>query len=210
MAEIGVLFDLDGVLIDSETTYTKFWSEIGRIYPTGLDNFAIAIKGTTLPSILEYFPDASVREDITKRLLAFQEAMEFPMYPGAWELLQGLKQADIPTAIVTSSDRHKMQLLFRQHPWIPDMITAIIDASQVTKSKPDPQGYLLGAEAIGIPASRCYVFEDSLQGLAAGRAAGARAIGIATTYSRERISPLADMVIDSVADISAEELVQSW
>ena len=76
MAEIGVLFDLDGVLIDSETTYTKFWSEIGRIYPTGLDNFAIAIKGTTLPSILEYFPDASVREDITKRLLAFQEAMD--------------------------------------------------------------------------------------------------------------------------------------
>ena len=72
MAEIGVLFDLDGVLIDSETTYTKFWSEIGRIYPTGLDNFAIAIKGTTLPSILEYFPDASVRENITKRLLAFQ------------------------------------------------------------------------------------------------------------------------------------------
>jgi len=54
------------------------------------------------------------------------------------------------------------------------------------------------------------VFEDSLQGLAAGRAAGARVIGIATTYSRERISPLADMVIDSVADISAEELVQSW
>lgn len=210
MAEIGVLFDLDGVLIDSETTYTKFWSEIGRIYPTGLDNFAIAIKGTTLPSILEYFPDASVREDITKRLLAFQEAMEFPMYPGARELLQGLKQADIPTAIVTSSDRHKMHLLFRQHPWIPDMITAIIDASQVTKSKPDPQGYLLGAEAIGVPASRCCVFEDSLQGLAAGRAAGARVIGIATTYSRERISPLADMVIDSVADISAEELVQSW
>lgn len=210
MAEIGVLFDLDGVLIDSETTYTKFWSEIGKIYPTGVENFAIAIKGTTLPSILKYFPDADVREDIVKRLGNFQSHMEFPLFPGAKELLEGLKYAEIPTAIVTSSDASKMQLLFSQHPWFPELLTAIIDASKVTKSKPDPQGYLLGADAIGVDPTRCYVFEDSLQGLAAGRAAGARVIGVATTYSRDRITPLADMVIDSVADITAEMLVQSW
>lgn len=210
MAEIGVLFDLDGVLIDSETTYTKFWSEIGKIYPTGVENFAIAIKGTTLPSILKYFPDADVREDIVKRLGNFQNHMEFPLFPGAKELLEGLKCAEIPTAIVTSSDASKMQLLFSQHPWFPELLTAIIDASKVTKSKPDPQGYLLGADAIGVDPTRCYVFEDSLQGLAAGRAAGARVIGVATTYSCDRITPLADMVIDSVADITAEMLVQSW
>lgn len=210
MAEIGVLFDLDGVLIDSETTYTKFWSEIGKIYPTGVENFAIAIKGTTLPSILKYFPDADVREDIVKRLGNFQNHMEFPLFPGAKELLEGLKYAEIPTAIVTSSDASKMQLLFSQHPWFPELLTAIIDASKVTKSKPDPQGYLLGADAIGVDPTRCYVFEDSLQGLAAGRAARARVIGVATTYSRDRITPLADMVIDSVADITAEMLVQSW
>lgn len=210
MAEIGVLFDLDGVLIDSETTYTKFWSEIGKTYPTGVENFAIAIKGTTLPSILKYFPDADVREDIVKRLGNFQNHMEFPLFPGAKELLEGLKYAEIPTAIVTSSDASKMQLLFSQHPWFPELLTAIIDASKVTKSKPDPQGYLLGADAIGVEPTRCYVFEDSLQGLAAGRAAGARVIGVATTYSRDRITPLADRVIDSVADITAEMLVQSW
>lgn len=210
MAEIGVLFDLDGVLIDSETTYTRFWSEIGKIYPTGVENFAIAIKGTTLPSILKYFPDADVREDIVKRLGNFQNHMEFPLFPGAKELLEGLKYAEIPTAIVTSSDASKMQLLFSQHPWFPELLTAIIDASKVTKSKPDPQGYLLGADAIGVAPTRCYVVEDSLQGLAAGRAAGARVIGVATTYSRDRITPLADMVIDSVADITAEMLVQSW
>lgn len=210
MAEIGVLFDLDGVLIDSETTYTKFWSEIGKIYPTGVENFAIAIKGTTLPSILKYFPDADVREDIVKRLGNFQSHMEFPLFPGAKELLEGLKYAEIPTAIVTSSDASKMQLLFSHHPWFPELLTEIIDASKVTKSKPDPQGYLLGADAIGVDPIRCYVFEDSLQGLAAGRAAGARVIGVATTYSRDCITPLADMVIDSVADITAEMLVQSW
>lgn len=210
MAEIGVLFDLDGVLIDSETTYTTFWSEIARIYPTGVENFAIAIKGTTLPSILEYFSDALVREDIVRRLGVFQDNMEFPPFPGARELLEELKEADIPTAVVTSSDASKMQLLFSQHPWIPELLTAVIDASKVTRSKPDPQGYLLGAHAIGVPASSCYVFEDSLQGLAAGRAAGARVIGVATTYPRERIMSLADMVIDSVADITAEKLIQSW
>lgn len=210
MSEIGVLFDLDGVLIDSETTYTTFWSEIGKIYPTGVENFAIAIKGTTLPSILEYFSDILVREDIVRRLGVFQDNMKFPLFPGAKELLEGLKQADVPTAVVTSSDASKMQLLFSQHPWIPDLLTAIIDASKVTRSKPDPQGYLLGADAIGVPPSNCYVFEDSLQGLAAGRAAGARVIGVATTYPRDRIMQLADMVVDTVADITVEKLIQSW
>ena len=136
--------------------------------------------------------------------------MVFPLYPGAKELLQGLKDAGVPTAIVTSSDASKMQLLFRQHPWLEQMFTAVIDASKVTKSKPDPQGYLLGAETIGVPADRCYVFEDSLQGLAAGRAAGAKVIGVSTTYSAERIAQLADRVIGGVAEITVEDLIQSW
>lgn len=209
MSNIGVLFDLDGVLIDSESTYTEFWCGIDELYPTGIKDFAIAIKGTTLPSILEYYPDQSVREDIVARLKAFQDEMQFPLYPGARELLQGLKDAGVPAAIVTSSDASKMRVLFNHHPWLPDMLTAIIDASMVTKSKPDPQGYLLGAKALGVAPEHCYVFEDSLQGIAAGRASGATVVGVATTYPRATVEPLANIVIDTVADVTAE-ILQSW
>lgn len=208
MSNIGVLFDLDGVLIDSESTYTEFWSGIDEIYPTGVENFARAIKGTTLPSILEYYPDNAVREDIVARLKDFQAAMKFPLFPGAKELLQGLRDAAIPSAIVTSSDASKMRLLYEQHPWFPEMVTAIIDASKVTRSKPDPQGYLLGAKAIGVAPQQCFVFEDSLQGLAAGRAAGATVVGIATTYPHATIRPLADIVVNTVADISVHRLLE--
>ncbi len=213
MKAIGVLFDLDGVLIDSETTYTHFWSGIDKIYPTGIPDFAIAIKGTTLPVILESFPDQEVKDDIVRRLKEFQENMDYPLYPGAMELLEGLRAANIPSAIVTSSDASKMELLYSRHPELRGMVSAVIDASKVSRSKPDPQGYLLGSEAIGVDPHRCFVFEDSLQGLAAGRAAGAVVIGVATTYPEARVSPLADMVIPTVAEISAKDLIdmcQSW
>ena len=209
MINRGVLFDLDGVLVDTEPTYSIFWQNIDRIYPTGIEDFASFIKGTTLPSILKHFPTEEIRNDIVKRLFEYQDAMQFELYPGAMELLDGLKAMNIPVAKVSSSDERKMRQLFEQHPWMPQYVTAVIDASKVTKSKPDPQGYLLGAEAIGVDIKNCFVFEDSMQGLAAGRASGATVVGVATTYPREKIAPLCDKVINSVVEVSAQD-VQSW
>lgn len=203
----GALFDLDGVIIDSEGTYSLFWEEIDRIYPTGIDDFAKYIKGTTLPSILEHFPDEEVRTDIIGRLKGFQESMEYSLFPGAEDFLSELNQRRIPAAIVTSSDQGKMQHLFKQLPHLADYFDAIIDASLVTRSKPDPQGYLLGAEAIGIDPGNCFVFEDSLQGLRAGRAAGATVVALATTYPRTTVAPLASLVLDSFENFTVNELL---
>lgn len=204
----GALFDLDGVIIDSEGTYTLFWEEIGNLYPTGIDNFAKHIKGTTLPSILEYFPAEEVKEDIVARLKKFQAAMKFELFPGVEPFLAELKAKGIPAAIVTSSDKGKMKQLFDQLPELATYFTAVIDASKVTRSKPDPQGYLLGAEAIGIDPEYCVVFEDSLQGLSAGKAAGAKVVALATTYPRETVEPFASIVLNdfsgfTVADMQA-------
>ncbi len=108
MKRYGALFDLDGVLIDSEGTYTRFWQGVEDIYPTGVENFAIAIKGTTLESILNHYPDEAVRTDIVRRLQEFQNRMDYPLYPGVQEFLQQLIDAGFRTAIVTSSDPSKM------------------------------------------------------------------------------------------------------
>ena len=106
----GALFDLDGVLIDSETTYTRFWTEIDSIYPTGIPDYAIAIKGTTLPEIMKHYDDEDVKADILRRIHDFQESMVYELYPGVECFLTMLRKAEIPCAIVTSSDDRKMEL----------------------------------------------------------------------------------------------------
>lgn len=203
----GALFDLDGVLIDSETTYTRFWTEIDCIYPTGIENYALAIKGTTLPEIMKHYDDSRVRADILRRITEFQESMTYELYPGVVDFLSILRDSSVPMAIVTSSDDRKMAHLFRQHPGFQKLFDAIVDASMVTRSKPDPQGYLLGAEKIGVAPEDCFVFEDSLQGLKAGRAAGAVVVGLATTYPAQKIAPLADKVIDGLGGVTLEDLI---
>lgn len=202
----GALFDLDGVLIDSETLYTTFWQKIDSIYPTGIPDFAIQIKGTTLDMIFKHFPDAAVQADILQRLNRFQSEMRFEMYPYAEDFLKKLQRAKIPMALVTSSDEKKMESLFAQLPHLRNYFNAIIHAGLITHSKPHPEPYLKGAEAIGVAPGECCVFEDSLQGLAAGRAAGAKVVALSTTYPADRLVSLADTVISSFKDLDISRL----
>lgn len=206
MKRYAALFDLDGVLIDSESTYSKFWTQIDREYPTGYPDYAMRIKGTTLPMILKDFPE-SLHEEIVSRIKEFQDNMQFTPFEGAREFLSRLRQRGFAVALVTSSDSSKMERLFAQQPWLRDAFDFIVDASMVTRSKPDPQGYLLAAERVGCEPADCFVFEDSLQGLKAGRSSGATVIGIATTYPAERLKGLADEIYSAVADIDIDHLI---
>lgn len=207
MRHQGVLFDLDGVLIDSETMYTRFWRDIDRLYPTGIDDYAIHIKGTTLGEIMKHYSDEEVKVDILRRIDEFQSTMQYPLFDGVTDFLEALRSAGIPAAIVTSSDDRKMKRLFTQHPDFRGYFKAVIDASMVTRSKPDPQGYLLAAEAIGCDPEDCFVFEDSLQGLKAGAASGATVIAIATTYPREALTGKAALVLDGFDGFTVDRML---
>lgn len=203
----GALFDLDGVLIDSESTYTRFWQEIDRIYPTGIENYAIAIKGTTLPEIMKHYDDESVKSDILRRIHDFQESMTYELYPGVVGFLTELRDRGIRSAIVTSSDNRKMQLLFEQLPQLKELVDVVVDASMVTRSKPDPEGYLKAAEAIGCNPDDCFVFEDSIQGLKAGNASGATVIAMATTYPQEQLKGKAAKIIGGFEDFNVDDML---
>lgn len=202
----GALFDLDGVIIDSETLYTGFWNEIESEFPTGIPDYAVAIKGRTLESILGVYPTEEIRREITRRLMDFQASMRFSPLPGAMEMLESLAEAGVPAALVTSSDAVKMERLFGMMPRLRELFATVIDGSMVTHSKPHPEGYCRAAAAIGMGPEKCVVFEDSLQGLAAGRASGAVVVGMATTYPRDRIERLADCVISSWDELPLERL----
>ena len=87
----GALFDLDGVVIDSESAYTECWKEIEERFPTGIDNFAIKIKGSTLPKILDtYFPDRQVQEEIGKMIVDYERNMRYVPFPEAIRFIEEL------------------------------------------------------------------------------------------------------------------------
>ncbi|MDE6460128.1 MAG: HAD family phosphatase, partial [Paramuribaculum sp.] len=155
---------------------------------------------------LSLYKTEEIREDVTRRLLDFQDSMSFPLLPGAMDFLESLKKNGIPRALVTSSDSRKMDCLFKQLPQLRDMFDVIIDASKVTKSKPDPQGYLLAAKELGVEATDCVVFEDSMNGLKAGLASGAKVVGLATTYPAEALKGMADMIVNGWDEVDVTTL----
>ena len=203
----GILFDLDGVLLDSEGQYSIFWASMDKEYPTGVPDFASFIKGFHLTRILGYFADDDIRRDVLDKLLAFERNMKFDFFPGALEFVKMLRDADLPIAIVTSSDRKKMQALYNQHPEFPTLFDQIVTGDMVTKAKPDPECFLLGAQLIGQDIKDCIVFEDSRNGLIAARESGARVIGITTTLKDEDVIPLSDLTANAVSELSLEQVL---
>lgn len=196
------LFDLDGVLIDTESVYSEIWKDIESHFPTGIENFDKAIKGTTLEDILaRYFNNPEVRPQVEAMLLEAEKNMRYRYCDGALDLLAVLNMEGIPCALVTSSDDVKMAHLWQQMPELKPLFKVIIDGTQVTRSKPDPQGYLMAAERLGIDPRKCVVVEDSLQGVKAGRAAGAYVIGDVGTLPAETLAPFADLLVESLEEL---------
>lgn len=195
----AALFDLDGVLIDSETLYTEFWEKVGRTHHLPSPTFAYDIKGTTLNDILTtHFPDPDVRMDVDRMLHEFENEIVYPIFPGALEFVDLLRSKGLKTVIVTSSDNKKMAYLFNQHPDFPSHFDAIVTAADVTRSKPDPEPYLIGASKAGANPDECLVFEDSFQGLEAGNRAGCKVIGLSTTNQADDVARMSAMVTPSL------------
>lgn len=208
--KIGFLFDLDGVLIDSENEYSKIWRQVNIEYPTGVTSLESVIKGCTLDKILDdHYPEPTIREKVVTRLYELERKMKYEYLPGAFELLSSLKENNIPTALVTSSNDVKMAHLDEELPDIRSYFNFIVTADLITKSKPDPEGYLLGASHLECDPKHCVVFEDSLQGVKAGRNSGAYVVGVAGTLSRDIIAPFSDLVVDSLAEINLSELLST-
>lgn len=205
--KIAALFDLDGVLIDSESIYTVFWNRMNELFPTGIRNFAYVIKGTTLPQILDrYFPDPEVQAQLRVHLKKQEAEMVYRIFPGVEDFLKSLKEKGIPAAIVTSSNDAKMKVLFDALPGFRDYFDAVVTDTDVTRSKPDPQGYRIAAERLGVPPEQCVVFEDSRAGLEAGRRSGAKVVAVATTLTRDDIDGRGDMVIDSFCGLTTQRV----
>ena len=175
----ALLFDMDGVLIDSTPAVARVWSRWARAH--GFPPEEVVAKAHGRPSITtvrEYLPDAD--HEAENRIVERSEIEDLegvvPL-PGARELLDHLPRNR--WTIVTSSTRPLAKVRLRAAGLsIPEKL---ITSSDITNGKPHPEPYLKAASMLGYPAAECVVVEDAAAGIEAGRAAGARVIAFPTT-----------------------------
>jgi len=196
----GVLFDLDGVLVDSTPAVARVWA--GWAHEHGFDPGEVVRKAHGRPSITtirELLPNAdhpAENREVERREIADIEGV-VPL-PGAMELLQALPLDR--WAIVTSCTRAlaAVRIGAAGLPKPKHLVTS----TDVQHGKPDPEPYLKGAQILGVPAADCLVVEDAPAGIRAGKAAGARVLALRTTASDAELQQAgADWIVDDCAEL---------
>jgi tRNA threonylcarbamoyl adenosine modification protein YjeE len=208
---IAALFDLDGVIIDTEPQYDRFWNSTAEKYGVGTENFCNLVKGLTLPNIIaRYFSHLSENEqnNIVAANHEFDLQLDTTPISGAIEFIAQLKQAGIKLGLVTSSDDEKLAAVYAKLPLL-QYFDTVVSADRITAGKPDPMCYLLAAADLGVKPSDCFVFEDSFNGIASGNAAGMQIIGLSTTNSEESIRGNVDLVIPDFQGFTIEKMLDA-
>lgn len=194
----AALFDLDGVVFNTEPQYTVFWGAQCREFHPEHPGLEQEIKGMTLVQIYDAWFSGELSEKqalITERLNDYEAQMSYDYVAGFEAFIHALRSQGVKTAVVTSSNQPKMEAVYRSHPEFKGLFDAILTAEDFDRSKPDPDCYLKAAGRFGIAPEHCVVFEDSFNGLKSGRAAGMYVVGLATTNPTDAIRPLCDEVI---------------
>lgn len=199
----AVLFDLDGVLIDSTPAVSRVWEQWAHEH--GFDPAEVVHRAHGRPSIetlREYLPNGDYEKEnleVERREIA-DLAGVIPL-PGALHLLSTLPPGR--WTIATSCTRELAEVRIRAA-GLP-VPQKIITASDITQGKPNPEPYLKAAALLGVSPDECAVFEDVGAGIRAGKAAGARVIALRTTVPEEELRRAgADFVLNSCADVAVE------
>ena len=148
-----------------------------------------------------------VQQQIVSDLNEYEKHMHFDFLPGVVDFMKALKEKGVKMAIVTSSNDLKMANVYREHPELTSMVDRILTSDSFTRSKPDPECFLMGAKVFDTVVENCVVFEDSFHGLEAARRAGMKIVGLCTTNPRENISDKANVVIDDFTNFTIADFL---
>lgn len=205
----AALFDLDGVVFDTEPQYTVFWGGICRQYHPEHPGLEHEIKGQTLTQIYDRWfsgPLLSEQDSITARLNDYEQQMHYDYIAGFEPLIATLHHHGVKTAVVTSSNIPKMESVYRYQMGFCSLFDAILTSEDFERSKPDPDCYIKASQRLETENDECIVFEDSFNGLKSGRAAGMTVVGLATTNTVEAIKPLSDLQLKDYDGLTFERL----
>jgi beta-phosphoglucomutase-like phosphatase (HAD superfamily) len=215
----GIVFDCDGVLVDSEPTSCRALGDLLRERGIDLPDAEIDehFLGKATSSVIDYCAARGVR--LPANFPAIKDAVYIERargvvrpFPGVPELLTDLRAAKVPYALATSGSRTKVSFslaetgLARFFEMIADPPKAgrvsIVTSSEVAHGKPAPDLFLEAARRIGVETAKCLVIEDSVPGILAGAAAGMRTIAVASSLSRAALAAAgATEILDAIADV---------
>ncbi len=209
---VAVLFDLDGVIVDSRTYHLRAWRQLARTHkidaPAGYfrETFGLrndAILGRLVPGAAPEAIDrlASEKEAAFRRLA---RGRLVPL-PGVPEVLDFLDAEGITRAIVTSTPGENLRMVLETLK-LDGRFQALVAAEDVRRGKPDPEGFLGAAARLGMPPSDCVVVEDAPAGIQAAVAGGMRAIGVATTHPAAALRD-AGLIVDSLASAAVRSFI---
>ncbi len=211
---LGVIFDMDGVLVDSYLPHFVSWQETASKF--GLELTEEQFRGTfgqTSGSIIRQLwgegvltPEQMTDFDHMKEA-RYRELVvaELPIMPGARELVRNLHSDRIPLAIGSCAPPENVQLAASALGGS-NLFSAFVTGRDVHHGKPDPQVFILAAEKLGIPPDRCVVIEDAPVGIEAATRAGMKSIGLQSPPPRHRELSRATLVIDSLSTLSTSRI----
>jgi beta-phosphoglucomutase len=208
----AIIFDMDGVLIDSNPTHKIALKQFCKQHGQDLTEQQLRDKiyGRTnkdwIPNVFPGIDAATLQKYGDEKEALFRQLYEKEIKPlnGLVSFLKMLDQYKIPRAIGTSAPRENVDFTLDKT-GIKNYFEIILDEKFVTKGKPDPEIYTKCVAELKLPAEKCIVIEDSLSGVQAGKAAGCKVIGVTTTHTAEELSDT-DYVIKDFEDLSPDLL----
>jgi beta-phosphoglucomutase family hydrolase len=208
----GMLFDWDGVVIDSSPEHERAWellaSERGLVLPADHFKRGFGKKNEVIIPDLGWGSDPAVvkeladrKEELYRELVAAEGVV---ILPGARELLSALKEAGIPRAVGSSTPRGNLDALFAAT-GLDSLFDAIVCGDDVTHGKPDPEVFLKAASLLGLAPERCIVIEDAFAGIEAARRGGMKVVGVATTNPIASLQGC-DLAVETLLEVSPARL----
>lgn len=206
-----VLFGLDGVIVDTEKYYDKFWNKIAKENGLKIENFSDKIQGMTFGSIIDLYFAISPLEDkqaIRKALVDMESSIDYRsiVIPGVLEFIQYVREKDYRVGLVTSSSLAKTKGVL-ECLGLSDVFDTVVTSESIKKGKPDPMGYVLAQANLGVRSADCVVFEDAFTGIKAATYAFMRVIGVATSLSADFLK---DYTYDVINDFTDTEKLKTF
>lgn len=202
----AALFDLDGTLIDSETRSTETWRRLFAAHNIPFDHsIASRLMGRRGPDVIAEDPDLFPHTSWDALMAELAEIGRAPDLPPvrhlsrSVEFLRRLHARGIAIGLVTSAGRQWAEFALADL-GVSEMFADLVTAADVSRGKPDPQGYLAGADLLGHPPEQTVVFEDTPAGVQAGGSAGMRVVAVTTTHPRGALER-ADLVVDHLTQV---------
>ena len=216
MKKPGLIFDMDGVIVDYHYYHFKSWQMFFERYGKSLDedDYKRNINGRTMKAIIHgIFPEKQLTAAEALAYGQEKEVIYRDIYkndlaptPGLIDFLELAKSSGLPLVVGTSAPKENVDFTL-DGLGIRHLFTEVLDERAVTKGKPDPEIYIKCAAAANLPNADCVVFEDALAGIEAGKNAGSPVVGLATTHQADELTE-ADYVIPDFTNLQIDQLTK--